>query len=294
MEPAIDKPAFFTYERILLEWLDRSNCNRAYCSKNITQPKKKQKCKSKPRGLVYTPDVSSGGDTLDFISDILSLSEKKDLRGITSFAQFFLKTILDEGVDEGFKLEVMIRRHGIFEWNDILLFRHDASILWTIFLRFIRKYLLPCVNFKYIKIVEGFYDEKTTDVANWTNVILDLHPEVLAARDMVLTAVLNFLLGFDHFDLSQYYEMYDLEIDVRAAAKFGKRKFFSPRYAYTNAIEQYDIITGRIFHRYPTTKSAAINMQSSARGIAECCKGIKSEHDGFGYRYYRGPIIDCN
>lgn len=58
-------------------------------------------------------------------------------------------------------------------------------------------------------------------------------------------------------------------------------------------IEQIEISTGTIVHRYPSGKDAAAQMQASQGSISLCCNGLKKEAYNFAWRTYLGPPIDC-
>lgn len=56
-------------------------------------------------------------------------------------------------------------------------------------------------------------------------------------------------------------------------------------------VEQYDLETGATVRRYPSQREAAHSMRASHKAISKCCRGVKAEVNGFGYRYYSGPFI---
>ena len=58
-------------------------------------------------------------------------------------------------------------------------------------------------------------------------------------------------------------------------------------------VEQYHPTSGVVVHRYSSQREAALAMQVSHKAISRCCRGELDTLNGFGYRFYRGPPIDC-
>lgn len=82
--------------------------------------------------------------------------------------------------------------------------------------------------------------------------------------------------------------------------QFPDEKLFSAepeqihkRSTAVKAIEQLHVISGEILRIYPSGREAAAFMNISQSGISLCTNGLKSEANGFRWRSYDGPPIDC-
>lgn len=61
----------------------------------------------------------------------------------------------------------------------------------------------------------------------------------------------------------------------------------------TKAIEQLHVVTGEVLRIYPSGREAAAFMNISQSGISLCTNGQKTDANGFRWRSYDGPPIDC-
>ena len=58
-------------------------------------------------------------------------------------------------------------------------------------------------------------------------------------------------------------------------------------------VEQLHIDTGKVLRVYPSQGHAAKFMKFSQASISRCCNNKLSSYQGFAWRFYRGPPIDC-
>ncbi len=59
------------------------------------------------------------------------------------------------------------------------------------------------------------------------------------------------------------------------------------------AVEQIDLVTGQVLRRYPSQGAAMQVMQGTQALISACCRNLRDEAYGFGWRPYIGPPINC-
>ena len=67
----------------------------------------------------------------------------------------------------------------------------------------------------------------------------------------------------------------------------------STSYRVKTCVEQIHPVTDEVLRVYPSGAAAASFMGISHSGISHCCKGIRCTSNGFKWRFYSGPPIDC-
>lgn len=90
-------------------------------------------------------------------------------------------------------------------------------------------------------------------------------------------------------------ESNDLPKAIESQSKFENidTEQIHKRSTAIKAIEQLHNITGEVVRIYPSGREAAAFMNISQSGISLCTNGLKTEANGFRWRSYEGPTIDC-
>ena len=61
----------------------------------------------------------------------------------------------------------------------------------------------------------------------------------------------------------------------------------------TKCVEQIHSETSQVLRVYPSIAAVANFMGISHSSISRCCTGKQQTCDGFRWRYYDGPLLDC-